>query len=330
MPLSDRTSCSRAGPSRTGCRCGCTSGTGAIAGARALRTRSPATPGSRPAGSTCRSTGSRATTRMRPAPMRTTMTAMVRSLWAQGVTGSCVTICTESPARMLAGIRAVAAACEADPLDAATVIGIHVEGPHIASEDGPRGAHPLATSGRRTSRSTGAGRRPPAGGSGSSPSHRSTPGAVAYIRAVVADGVLASVGHTAATGDQIRAAVDAGARWSTHLGNGAHAQIRRHPNYIWDQLAEDRLSAGFIFDGHHLPPEVMQLDGPREGRRAERPRERRALARGPAPGRLPDVRRQRARRSSRRAASSSPGRHTSPAPRSACRCAWQRCPARRP
>jgi N-acetylglucosamine-6-phosphate deacetylase len=52
--------------------------------------------------------------------------------------------------------------------------------------------------------------------------------------------------------------VDAGARWSTHLGNGAHALMRRHPNYIWDQLAEDRLSAGFIFDGHHLPPEVMR------------------------------------------------------------------------
>jgi N-acetylglucosamine-6-phosphate deacetylase len=34
--------------------------------------------------------------------------------------------------------------------------------------------------------------------------------------------------------------------------------IRRHPNYIWDQLAEDRLSAGFIFDGQHLPPAVMK------------------------------------------------------------------------
>ncbi len=82
--------------------------------------------------------------------------------------------------------------------------------------------------------------------------------AVSYIQAIVADGVVASIGHTAANGDQIRAAVDAGARWSTHLANGAHDLVRRHPNYIWDQLAEDRLSAGFIFDGHHLPPEVMK------------------------------------------------------------------------
>jgi N-acetylglucosamine-6-phosphate deacetylase len=82
--------------------------------------------------------------------------------------------------------------------------------------------------------------------------------AIEYIRAIVADGVVASIGHTAATSEQIRAAVDAGATWSTHLGNGAHAVIRRHPNYIWDQLAEDRLSAGFIFDGHHLPAAVMR------------------------------------------------------------------------
>jgi N-acetylglucosamine-6-phosphate deacetylase len=52
--------------------------------------------------------------------------------------------------------------------------------------------------------------------------------------------------------------VDAGARMSTHLGNGAHPTIRRHPNYIWDQLAEDRLTASLIVDGHHLPPAVVK------------------------------------------------------------------------
>ena len=184
--------------------------------------------------------------------------AMVRAMWPSGIAASCITICTESEARILRSLRAVADACDGDPLVAASVLGIHVEGPHIAREDGPRGAHPLAHV------------RPPdveeyrrwqdaAGGRiriiTVSPEYEE---AIDYIRAVVADGVVASIGHTAATGDQIRAAVDAGARWSTHLGNGAHALIPRHPNYIWDQLAEDRLSAGFIFDGHHLPPSVMK------------------------------------------------------------------------
>jgi N-acetylglucosamine-6-phosphate deacetylase len=75
---------------------------------------------------------------------------------------------------------------------------------------------------------------------------------------VAASGVLVAIGHTNADSTQIRAAVDAGARMSTHLGNGAHGQIRRHPNYIWDQLAEDRLTASLIVDGHHLPPAVVK------------------------------------------------------------------------
>jgi N-acetylglucosamine-6-phosphate deacetylase len=184
--------------------------------------------------------------------------AMVRSLWQAGVTGSCITICTESEAHIVARLAAIAAACAADPQVAASVVGIHVEGPHIAREDGPRGAHPL-----RHIRPPDIGeyRRWQAAADGRirivtvSPEYDD---AIDYIRAIVADGVVASIGHTVATADQIRAAVDAGARWSTHLGNGAHAVMPRHPNYIWSQLAEDRLSAGFIFDGHHLPPEVMR------------------------------------------------------------------------
>jgi N-acetylglucosamine-6-phosphate deacetylase len=184
--------------------------------------------------------------------------AMARSLWRWGVTGSCVTICTEAEPHMLRSIRAVAAAGESDPLIEASIDGIHVEGPHIAREDGPRGAHPLqhirppdVAEYRRWQEAAGGRIRIVT----VSPEYDE---AIPYIRALVADGVVVSIGHTAATGDQIRAAVDAGARWSTHLGNGAHAMIRRHPNYIWDQLAEDRLSAGFIFDGHHLPPSVMR------------------------------------------------------------------------
>ena len=79
-----------------------------------------------------------------------------------------------------------------------------------------------------------------------------------FIRRAVAHGVAVSIGHTAADSQQIRAAVDAGARLSTHLGNGAHRSLRRHPNYLWDQLADDRLTAMLIVDGHHLPAEVVQ------------------------------------------------------------------------
>src|SRR5437763_14022861 len=60
---------------------------------------------------------------------------------------------------------------------------------------------------------------------------------------------------TAQTAD----AVAAGATLSTHLGNGAHTLLRRHPNYIWDQLAEDRLMADFIVDGIHLDASFLKV-----------------------------------------------------------------------
>jgi N-acetylglucosamine-6-phosphate deacetylase len=43
------------------------------------------------------------------------------------------------------------------------------------------------------------------------------------------------------------------------LGNGAHAVLPRHPNYIWEQLAEDRLAAGFIVDGIHLGAAFLRV-----------------------------------------------------------------------
>jgi N-acetylglucosamine-6-phosphate deacetylase len=53
--------------------------------------------------------------------------------------------------------------------------------------------------------------------------------------------------------------VDAGARLSTHLGNGAAAMLPRHPNLIWTQLADDRLTATLIADGHHLPADTLRV-----------------------------------------------------------------------
>jgi N-acetylglucosamine-6-phosphate deacetylase len=136
--------------------------------------------------------------------------------------------------------------------------GFHVEGPHIGPEDGPRGAHParwvrppdLAEFQRWQEATDGQIRLITL-----SPHW---PGAAEYIAAIVEAGVTASIGHTGATEAQIAAAVDAGATLSTHLGNAAHAVLPKHPNYIWDQLAEDRLSASFIVDGIHLGPAFLR------------------------------------------------------------------------
>jgi len=85
------------------------------------------------------------------------------------------------------------------------------------------------------------------------------PGIGRYIEAAVKAGVVVSIGHTGANARQIADAVSAGATMSTHLGNGAHGVMARHPNYIWEQLAEDRLAASFIVDGIHLPKSFLKV-----------------------------------------------------------------------
>jgi N-acetylglucosamine-6-phosphate deacetylase len=78
------------------------------------------------------------------------------------------------------------------------------------------------------------------------------PDAPRYIASLTKAGVAVSIGHTGATSQQIAAAVDAGATLSTHLGNASHKSLPKFPNYLLDQLAEDRLSASFIADRIHL------------------------------------------------------------------------------
>lgn len=175
-----------------------------------------------------------------------------------GVTRLFPTLITNSHAALVHGFETIRAACEREPWADAMVAGCHLEGPFISSEDGPRGAHPASqvrpcdwnefarlneASGGRIRLLTLA---------------PESLGAAELIRRATSAGVVIAIGHTAATTAQIAAAVEAGARLSTHLGNGAHAVLRRHPNYLWDQLGESRLAASVISDGHHLPASVLR------------------------------------------------------------------------
>jgi len=67
------------------------------------------------------------------------------------------------------------------------------------------------------------------------------------------------IGHSAAGAEEIATAVDAGAKLSTHLGNGCGLLLHRHANPLWPQLADDHLSASFIGDGHHLRKEIFTV-----------------------------------------------------------------------
>src|SRR5215469_6212017 len=184
--------------------------------------------------------------------------SIVRRHWAFGVTALCPTLTTQSFDCLVHGLRAIDFACQASPDIGRSVVGVHVEGPYISAEDGPRGAHPREHC-RRPTWQEFQRLQEAAGGRirilTMSPEFDNV---ADFIAQVSAHQVVVALGHTAANGQQIRAAVDAGARLSTHLGNGAHGVIRRHPNYIWDQMAEYRLMASLIVDGHHLPGELVK------------------------------------------------------------------------
>jgi N-acetylglucosamine-6-phosphate deacetylase len=183
---------------------------------------------------------------------------IVRRHYDFGVTGICPTLTTNGFTALAGGMKAIAAACEQDAGIGRRVLGIHLEGPYMSREDGPRGAHPLEHC-RRPDWDEFRRLQDAAGGRivilTMSVEFDEAP---EFIARVTDSGVVVSIGHTAANTQQIRAAVDAGAKLSTHLGNGAHRTLRRHPNYLWDQMAEDRLMASIIADGHHLPPEVVK------------------------------------------------------------------------
>jgi N-acetylglucosamine-6-phosphate deacetylase len=182
----------------------------------------------------------------------------IRVILQTGVTRFFPTVITGSPADMSGALANLARAKEAT-WEGAAMEAFHLEGPYISPEDGPRGAHPQRWV------------RPP----DLDEFHRfqdaargnirlvtlspEWPDAARFIQALVGEGVVVSIGHTRATPQEIAAAVNAGATLSTHLGNGAHAVLPRHPNYIWEQLAEDRLAASFIVDGIHLAPAFLKV-----------------------------------------------------------------------
>lgn len=188
-----------------------------------------------------------------------TLAKAVRLLWREGVTSFCPTVITNEVAVIERGMREIAAACERDGEVGRAVAGVHLEGPFISAEDGPRGAHerrfvraPDFELFQRWQEAAGGRIRIVT----MSPEW---PGAAAFIGRCAAEGVVVSIGHTAATPEQVRDAVAAGARMSTHLGNGCHLTLPRHPNYLWEQLAADDLWTSVIADGFHLPDAVLKV-----------------------------------------------------------------------
>src|SRR5262245_47671404 len=138
--------------------------------------------------------------------------AATRQLWRTGVTAFCPTIITESFGHIAECISNLVCAADESPEFARAMIGIHVEGPFISPEDGPRGAHPKQHA------------RPPDWNEFQKWQDAARgririvtlspewPEAIDFIERAAGAGVVVAIGHTAATPAQIADATLAGAR----------------------------------------------------------------------------------------------------------------------
>ncbi|HZM67198.1 MAG TPA: N-acetylglucosamine-6-phosphate deacetylase [Nakamurella sp.] len=176
-----------------------------------------------------------------------------------GTTSSVASLVTASPADLLRTV-AVMAELTQDGL----LAGTHLEGPWLSNER--PGAHEqpqlrdpdpaeldrVFAAGRGTIRMvTLAPERP---------------GGLDAVRRVVDAGAIAAVGHTDATYDQARTAIEAGATVGTHLFNAMRPVHHREPGPVIALLEDPRVTVELITDGVHLHPalyrDVASVAGP--------------------------------------------------------------------
>jgi N-acetylglucosamine-6-phosphate deacetylase len=180
------------------------------------------------------------------------------ALASTGVTRFLPTLITSSQERIVCQLKILADALRQDPLSRKMCLGIHLEGPYISPEEGPRGAHLREFV------------RPPQweelekfqeacdGRIKCVTLAPEVKGAIPFIEKAVTHGIVIGLGHTQARKKDLEQAVRAGARLSCHLGNAPSSRLPRHRNLIEEQLVTDQLMASIIADGIHLSLDVVK------------------------------------------------------------------------
>lgn len=169
---------------------------------------------------------------------------------AHGTTSMAASLVTDTPGRMSDAVRELALL-----VDDGRLAGIHLEGPWLS----PRrsGAH---QPGALTHPTPGAIEELLAAGGGAvrmvtlAPE---LPGGLDAVGRLADAGVLVAIGHTDATYDEARAALDAGARLGTHLFNAMRPLHHRDPGPV-GALLDAPVDVELIADGVHLHPAVLR------------------------------------------------------------------------
>lgn len=179
---------------------------------------------------------------------------LCQRLSSDNIAGILATIITAPLNDMLRRISAIANAIDNSPIVAERIWGIHIEGPFISPEPGYVGAHPAASV--RTADWEICQRFLDAG-DGKIRLWTLAPemDTESQVTTKLAEhGVRVAAGHSNASIEELRRAIDAGLSLYTHLGNGCPALLPRHDNIIQRVLSlSEHLSISLIADRHHIP-----------------------------------------------------------------------------
>jgi len=186
------------------------------------------------------------------------MRIAVEAIRKDGVTSFFPTIITGSHENLLKAFRNLAEAMKDEEVRI-SVPGFHLEGPYISPEEGFYGCHPAEFIRKPSWREFCELQDAAEGNIRQVTIAPEVDGIKEFIRLCALNKIFVAIGHTNASAEQIKQAVDHGARVSTHLGNGCANLIDRHRNPLWPQLANDKLTISMIADGHHLLPEEVQV-----------------------------------------------------------------------
>lgn len=86
-----------------------------------------------------------------------------------------------------------------------------------------------------------------------------TEGALPYIEALTRSGIIAALGHTDASYEQVQLAVQHGLSHAVHTFNAMTKLHHREPGTVGAVLTHDAIMAEVIADGHHVHPACIRL-----------------------------------------------------------------------
>ncbi len=168
------------------------------------------------------------------------------------------TLITDEWPKLMARVRRAKALRDANSELRAAMAGWHIEGPFLSPEIGFKGAHNPAVMRDATESDI----RELRAATGNDPVLITVApergGALEAIRLAVSLGMVVSLGHTNAPVETMQAAVAAGARGFTHLGNGIPQQLDRHDNVLWRVFDTPGLVPSLIPDTYHVSPMLFR------------------------------------------------------------------------